>query len=315
MKFLKLALALLITVLVGNAYGDRYKGFNFSQEDIDRFQKYDLDVEGALSEGATKEEIVEISKEIEQEELAKQQKRTQSRPIEDIYEQITESSPGNHQRTQSRPIECIEMDKLAEENDASYNGLIRRVASISECAKELTKKSYYSSKPIKEEDRKKFESHELLAKQGNAIAQYEVGKMYYKGIGVKKNPNTAIKWLKLSSENGNSEASMFLSMIYSTGLGITRNYKESKKWLKLSANMGNVKAQFSLGGHYMYGGEGFLKDYVLAHKWYNVAMANGDRMARHFIEHLEGGMMQPYQIAEVQRLAREWMEKQEDLIN
>ena len=290
-----LAIAFLITgFLVGDAYGERYKGFNFSDEDLLRFDKYGMDVENAIDHGMTQEEIVQAAKEIEQDELLKKQQTEQQQ-----------------KETLSRPIECTEMDKLAEEDDASYDGFMERGASIAEGAKELTKNSYYSSKPIKEEDRKKFKSHSILAKQGNAAAQFEVGKMYYKGIGVEKNPNTAIKWLKLCSENRNSEASMFLSMIYSSGLGITRNYKESKKWLKLSANMGNVKAQFTLGGHYLYGGEGFLKDFVLAHKWYNVAMANGDRMARHFIEHLEGGIMQPHQVAEAQRLAREWMQEHE----
>ena len=51
--------------------GDLPKGedFVFTIEDIDRFKKYDLDVDFAISQGATKEEVVDISKEIEQEDL------------------------------------------------------------------------------------------------------------------------------------------------------------------------------------------------------------------------------------------------------
>ena len=72
----------MVDTAFANNIGNLPRGedFVFSDEDMERFQKYDLDVEGALSEGATKEEIVEISKEIEQEDLYKQQVREQAPP-------------------------------------------------------------------------------------------------------------------------------------------------------------------------------------------------------------------------------------------
>ena len=73
-----LAIAILITgFLVGDAYGEKYKGFNFSQEDLLRFKKYDMDVQNAIDAGGTLEEIVEASKNIEQEELLKKQQTEQ----------------------------------------------------------------------------------------------------------------------------------------------------------------------------------------------------------------------------------------------
>ncbi len=54
-------------------------------------------------------------------------------------------------------------------------------------------------------------------------------------------------------------------------------------------------------------GQGVPKNYVSAYKWFNLAAAGGNEKARHHLEKL-GGLMQKEQIAEAQRLAREWHE-------
>ena len=52
-------------------------------------------------------------------------------------------------------------------------------------------------------------------------------------------------------------------------------------------------------------GNGVAEDYVLAHKWFNLAAVLGDAEAREYRIQIAGDMSQA-EIAEAQRLAREW---------
>jgi hypothetical protein len=52
----------------------------------------------------------------------------------------------------------------------------------------------------------------------------------------------------------------------------------------------------------------FPQDYVIAHMWFNLAAAGGEKGSVHFRDVLAARMM-PTQIAEAQKLAREWKPK------
>ena len=59
----------------------------------------------------------------------------------------------------------------------------------------------------------------------------------------------------------------------------------------------------------MYGdGKGVLQNFIQAHRWYNIAGANGEDLGRKNRDIVEKKMT-PAQIAEAQQLAREWMEE------
>ncbi len=66
-------------------------------------------------------------------------------------------------------------------------------------------------------------------------------------------------------------------------------------------------AQFSLGVMYSKG-QGVPQDYVQAHMWVNLAAAQGLEAARNNRD-LASKQMPPAQLAEAQRLAREWKRK------
>jgi TPR repeat protein len=53
-------------------------------------------------------------------------------------------------------------------------------------------------------------------------------------------------------------------------------------------------------------GEGAPQDYVMAHMWYNLAAASGKLPGAAARRDLIAKMMTPDQIAEAQRMAREW---------
>ena len=71
-----------------------------------------------------------------------------------------------------------------------------------------------------------------------------------------------------------------------------------------AAEQGLVEAQYNLGLMYATG-HGVVRDYVLTHKWFNIAAVQGNPEAR--VDRSELALdMTSEEIAEAQRLAREW---------
>jgi TPR repeat protein len=64
-------------------------------------------------------------------------------------------------------------------------------------------------------------------------------------------------------------------------------------------------AQANLGLRY-FQGQGVVQDYIEAHKWFNIAGANGNEEASKSRD-IIASIMTPEQIQEAQKLAKEWM--------
>ena len=83
-------------------------------------------------------------------------------------------------------------------------------------------------------------------------------------------------------------------------------------WYRLAADQGDAGAQFNLGIMYA-NGEGVPKDYVLAYMWRNLAAAGASeadiREKAAKAREALAGMMTPAQVAEAQRMSREWRPK------
>ena len=68
-------------------------------------------------------------------------------------------------------------------------------------------------KGLNDENIIKVEQLSAKAKQGNAQAQYFLGKMYANGVGIKKNPDVAIDWLNKAALVGVLEAELELAAL------------------------------------------------------------------------------------------------------
>ena len=101
-----------------------------------------------------------------------------------------------------------------------------------------------------------------------------------------------------------SEAEFDLGRCYYNGEGAEKNFTWATFWWQKAATQGNVAAQNNLG-HCYFNGDGMTKDYVEAYKWFNLASAQGDETAKQNLSLVEIRMT-PEQIAEGQRLAREF---------
>ena len=112
---------------------------------------------------------------------------------------------------------------------------------------------------------------------------------------------TAVGLLQPLAENGNAEAQINLANMYFDGNGVRQDYAQAVSWYPRAADQGNTDAQIALGFLYKYG-EGVRFDYVQSYKWFDLAGSTPDR-------DIVATMMTPAQIADAQRLAREWRTK------
>ncbi len=146
-----------------------------------------------------------------------------------------------------------------------------------------------------------------LADQGYARAQANLGFMYSSGRGVPQNYTQAVKWYRKAAEQGNAEAQANVGGMYRQGRGVPQDNAEAAKRFRLAAEQGYVRAQYNLG--YMYAdGQGVTQNSVQAHMWLNLADREGLESAA-IIRDLVAGEMTSAQIAEAQKLAREWKPK------
>ena len=82
---------------------------------------------------------------------------------------------------------------------------------------------------------------------------------------------------------------------------------QAVKWYRLAAEQGYARAQYNLGISY-YNGEGVAEDNVQAYKWLHIASKRGIKGAAKDREDT-AEVMTSGEIAEAQKLAREWMVK------
>ena len=118
---------------------------------------------------------------------------------------------------------------------------------------------------------------------------------------------TALRIFRQIAEQGDAAAQRMTGIMYKFGQGVPQDYSVAVKWFRKAADQGYDKGQYSLGFMYDYGWS-VTQDYVQAHMWYNLAAARGLEIARNKRDSL-AEKMTPEQIAEAQKLAREWKPK------
>ncbi len=144
----------------------------------------------------------------------------------------------------------------------------------------------------------------LSAEQGFAEAQSRLGVMYDAGQGVPQDYREAVRWYRLAAEQGNAKAQNNLGVMYHLGLGVPQDDGEAVKWYSLAAEQGEASAQDNLGFMY-HEGYGVTQDRILAHVWFNLAASQRQQTAQEHPEKMAESMP-PGQIAEAQRLPRNW---------
>lgn len=172
------------------------------------------------------------------------------------------------------------------------------------CDKTQTRVDAIEQETKEQEEHKKADGKlaalRKAAEDGDAEAQYSLGRCYHSGDGVDEDRVEAVKWFRKAAEQGHAEAQYKLgnSYYYKSLLGIQRddyreiyangwllgfhksnNLNEAAKWYRKSAEQGYAKAQYMLGEYCLY----FVKNDVKAEaaKWYRKAAEQGHAKAQY----------------------------------
>jgi len=119
---------------------------------------------------------------------------------------------------------------------------------------------------------------------------------------------TRRRWYRLAADQGDAVAQQSLGCVYREGKGVPQDDAESVRWFRLAAEQGRADAQHDLACSYR-DGNGVPQDYVQAHMWYSLSASQSSEAEwanRAKNRDLTAQRMTPDQLAEAQRLAREW---------
>ena len=113
----------------------------------------------------------------------------------------------------------------------------------------------------------------------------------------------AIQLCRPLAEEGDARAQLSLGGMYYNGQGVQQDFPEAAKWTRRAAEQGYAPAQADLGVLY-WNGQGVPRDVVLAYMWLSLAVEQEPDGVKK--RDLAASQMTPDEIAEAQRLAREW---------
>ncbi len=114
-----------------------------------------------------------------------------------------------------------------------------------------------------------------LAENGDAVAQYSLGKLLENGgVGVPRDLAEAAKWYQRSASQGIAAAQNNLGLMYAQGRGVPQDVTLAVKFWRDAAAKDHVVAKFNLALAY-FRGEGVAEDRVEAQRWFRAAAELG----------------------------------------
>lgn len=132
---------------------------------------------------------------------------------------------------------------------------------------------------------------------------------YQKGLTAARSGDyaTALRVFGVLAHQGYASAQYNLGLMYNNGRGVKQDYKESAKWYRRSVEQGHTEAQYNLG--VLYGnGNGVKQDDVYAHMWFDIVASKGDENGA-LNRNMVAMRMTKEQLLEAQKLARACVKK------
>lgn len=126
-------------------------------------------------------------------------------------------------------------------------------------------------------------AYRRAAEMGNADAQCHLGFGYFEGKhGLEKNITESNKWFLEAAKQGNAIAQFQIGLKYEIGRGVKKSAKEAARWYMKSASKNNVDALYKLGCCYYYG-DGVRIDNHAAWRCFKKASELGDTWASYML--------------------------------
>ena len=95
-------------------------------------------------------------------------------------------------------------------------------------------------------DTSQFKLDQIMAKRGDAMAQFSVAIAYEDGVGTKKDLKQAFDWYSKAAEQGHEGAQYKVGVFYEKGMGVKKDPKLANEWYKKAAANGSRQAQSRL---------------------------------------------------------------------
>ena len=152
-----------------------------------------------------------------------------------------------------------------------------------------------------------FPTQMMLAEQGDADAQTNIGFIYGAGRGVMQDYVAAFRWFYRAAVQGHAKGQNALGTMYASAQGVPQDYNSALYWYREAADQGDAEAQYNLGVMYR-DGKGVKQNSVAAYKWFGLAAGTGNASAKRQRDTL-AATMSTAQVAEAQRLASLWRKK------
>jgi hypothetical protein len=120
-----------------------------------------------------------------------------------------------------------------------------------------------------------------------------------------------VAWYRRAADQGEARAQANLGRAYAAGLGVAQDYAQAAAWYRRAADQGHAASQFDLAELYARA-LGVQRNDVEACRWFLIAEARAgsaeDRAVYAAARERLVRRMTTAQLAEAQRLAREWLD-------
>ncbi|WP_306409765.1 peptidoglycan-binding protein [Ectorhizobium quercum] len=117
--------------------------------------------------------------------------------------------------------------------------------------------------------------YKLSADLGFAPAQYRLANLYEKGTGVAPDAARAMDYYRKAAAQGNASAMHNLAVMYASGTNGAPDLEEAVNWFRQAADLGVSDSQFNLAILYARG-SGIARDLEESYKWFAIAAEAGD---------------------------------------
>ena len=134
---------------------------------------------------------------------------------------------------------------------------------------------------------RQLEQHLLEhAEQGDAQAQYEVGRRFWNGDGVDQDHKQAADWFDRAARQGLAAAQCALGLCYERGDGVEQDMWQAAAWYQWAAQQDVAEAQLRLSECYEKG-RGVPKDKEKAAEWLYKAAQHGGSYVKKWLKTLK----------------------------
>ena len=137
------------------------------------------------------------------------------------------------------------------------------------------------------------------------------------GRACRRTRRKAVAWFRKAADQDHPAARYHLGVMYTNGEGVPEDDTQAAAWFRTAADEGDVPAQYMLGVMYARGWQATglwwwrSPNDVEAHRWFSLAashvtVTSDEQRFYAEIRDNTAKQMTPAQLAEAQRLAREW---------